>query len=312
MRCSSNATEVLLLHDAPPGVFHALIAVAATGVLAALGATFVLLRRARHVEDLPVSRIRSAAQGYVALEGHARMMPGPEIISPLSRSRCVWWHYAIHERGTSASGRTTEWIEIESGTSDDLFFIVDTTGNCIVDPEHADIKPGIARRWRGDFPRPQRIPPRTPWLNFGRYHYHERLVPVGEYLYASGWFRTLAAQYEFDEARDLTELLTEWKRDRRELLRRFDSNHDGTIDSGEWEQARRAALEEVRRQQLDHAVDPDLSVLSAPPDGRPYLLSAAAREYLASRYTLLAIGCLVLCAAAIALMAWLLRLRGSF
>jgi hypothetical protein len=297
------------LHELPPDSFRVLIGLIGAAALAASAAAFVFLRRARNIEDLQISRIRSAAQGYVAIEGHARMMPGPEIVSPLSGRRCVWWHYSIHERQTSE--RATEWVEIESGTSDDLFLIADPTGHCIVDPEHADILPSVARRWSGDFPRPATGPAALgliPWLNLGgRYRYHERLVQVGDYLYASGWFRTLSAQQEFDETRDLTELLAEWKRDRRELLRRFDSNHDGTIDAVEWEQVRRTALEDVRRQQLERALDPDLNVLSAPPDGRRYLLSSAARSALARRYRLFAAGCLVLCGAAAIFMAQLLR-----
>jgi hypothetical protein len=302
------------LHEVPPEFFRVLIGLICAAALAALAAALVFLRRARNIEDLQISRIRSAAQGYVAIEGHTLMMPGPEIVSPLSGRRCVWWHYSIHERQTS--GRETEWVEIEAGTSDDLFLIADPTGHCVVDPEHADILPSMARRWSGDFPRPAMGPAAlnlTPWLNLGaRYRYHERLVQVGDLLYASGWFRTLSAQQEFDEKRDLTELLAEWKRDRRELLRRFDANHDGTIDAEEWEQVRRAALEDVRRQQLERALDPDLSVLSAPPDGRRYLLSVVARPALARRYRLFAAGCLVLCGAAVIFTAQLLHRYGSF
>jgi hypothetical protein len=165
-----------------------------------------------------------------------------------------------------------------------MFLIADTTGECIVDPEHADVLPAVVRTWGGDFPRPQRIPARTEYLRFGRFRYHERLLRVGDHLYANGWFRTHNAGHEFDEGRDVAELLAEWKRDRRDLLRRFDTNRDGVIDMSEWEQARRAALEEVRRQHLEHSVRPDLNLLSAVPDGRRYLLSAVSRQQLARRY----------------------------
>jgi hypothetical protein len=293
------------------GTLWTLLALAATASLGGCAAAFVFLRRAREVEDAQLSRLRSAAQGYVCVEGHARMMPGPEILSPLTRTRCVWWQYSIHERTSSDSGRI-QWVELESGTSDDMFLIADPTGHCIVDPEHADIVPSVRRRWGGDFPRPTQIPQSSPWLNFGRYRYHERLVLVGDQLYACGWFRTQNAQYEFDESRDVSELLAEWKRDRRDLLRRFDTNRDGNIDMDEWERARQAALEEVRRLQLEHSAQPDLNVLSAPPDGRRYLLSSMAPQRLAQRYRRTAAVSFVLAAVAALALSLLLQRHAAF
>src|SRR3546814_12837293 len=60
-------------------------------------------------------------------EGFARLMPGPPIFSPLSRTRCAWWRYVIEHRERSGqSGRQrNEWRVIEKACSDDLFVLAD-------------------------------------------------------------------------------------------------------------------------------------------------------------------------------------------
>jgi hypothetical protein len=249
--------------------------------IAAFSAAFWLLQRARLIEDTPTSRLRSAAQGYVQVEGNARWMPGPDIISPLSRQRCVWWRYSIEERVTR--GNREEWMTIESGESSDLFLLIDPTGECIIDPEGAEVQPSIERSWRGFSTYPTDIPKRSPWFSMGQYRYREKLIVVGERLFATGWFRTQSAHTEFDDAQEVRELLAEWKRDRHELLRRFDTNKDGQIDVQEWEAARRAALEQVRAAQLERSTDPDLNVLSEPPTRLPFVLAAAPKHAVARR-----------------------------
>ncbi len=46
---------------------------------------FRFFHRYRMIADTPTSRIRSAHQGYVELEGEGRLMQGRPIISPLSK-----------------------------------------------------------------------------------------------------------------------------------------------------------------------------------------------------------------------------------
>lgn len=262
------------------------------------------LRRARELEDTPQSRIRSAAQGYVQLLGRARLMPGPPITSPLSGTPCVWWHFRV----VKTVDNETEVIA--DATSDDLFYLSDTTGDCIVDPVGADVQPNIVRRWRGHMRKPLHLP-RSRWdafFTFGPYRYSEQLVTDDALLTAKGWFRTQAAAQAADESRDLAALLGEWKRDRHELLRRFDTNRNGRIDPDEWEAARAAALEEIRTQRAEQLLIPDLNVLGRPPDRREFLLSAIPRQRLLERYRLR--GRLLLAAAAVAVLGLLPALHG--
>lgn len=252
----------------------------ATGFAALAGAGlflfgFVQLRRARLLEDTPTSRIRSAAQGYVEFHGHARLLPGPEIRSPLSAERCCWWEYKIEQRRTVLRGgkRHTEWVTIDARTSDELFLLEDTTGQCVIDPVGARVIPGFSRSWRGYHPRPENFPAKTSHFGIGDYRYTERLLRFGSWLYVIGLFHSQTAARFDDETREVSELLADWKRDQRALLQRFDANGDGTIDLDEWELARKAAIAEVRAQQVERSVQPDLHVLSKPKDRRPFIVS---------------------------------------
>ncbi|HKY93176.1 MAG TPA: EF-hand domain-containing protein [Nevskiaceae bacterium] len=87
-----------------------------------------------------------------------------------------------------------------------------------------------------------------------------------------------------DTSRDVSELLADWKRDQRELLRRFDANQDGKIDLEEWEAVRRAALEHVHAEQVERSVQPDLHVLARAGDRRPFILSTRAEAVLSRDY----------------------------
>jgi hypothetical protein len=272
---------------------------AGLAALVALWAGFSLLRRARRIEDLPVSWIRSAAQGLVELEGRVCVLPGPPIIAPLSGSACVWWRIEVRCRDDR-----DRWHTVERASSDDLFCLSDVSGDCIVDPVGAEVTPSLSRRWRGISPRPGKAPQPgiDTFLSFGQYYYHEQVLASGTPVYAQGWFRTQTADQDLDEPREIAAEMAEWKKNPAELLRRFDRNLDGRIDTAEWEAARIVAGEIVRARLAERAADPDLNVLCKPPQGGAYLISALPRRRLAWRYRLRGAGCLALAAVAAALL----------
>ncbi len=235
---------------------------------------------ARDLLDTPLSRLRSVAQGYVAIEGLAQLMPGPTILSPLTGTHCAWWSYSVEY------GRGKQRDIIAKATSDDLFYLVDDSGRCVVDPVGASIEPGVSRCWRGAGEQPGRIP-EPGWdalFTFGPYTYRERLVPLNASVFARGWYHTQRAVQDGGEQQDLRELLVQWKQDRRTLLQRFDADHNGEIDQQEWETARAAALEKIRAERFSEAAPPDCDVLGKPPDHRAYVLSARRRPVLVSRW----------------------------
>lgn len=272
-----------------------------------LSCGFALIYRARLMEDTPTSLIRSAAQGYVELSGHARLLPGPPIVSPLSDTPCAWWSYRVQER--ARNGKDNQWRTIEEETSGELFLLADTTGECIVDPDYASVTPSVSRSWGGPVQRPHRPPDSMSWLSFGNYRYSEKLILIGDPVYATGWFRTQSAILDLNESRDVGELLAEWKQDKNGLLKRFDANGDGQIDMQEWEAARRAALEQVRAEHVERSLDPDLHVLSKPPDRRPFVLSTLTQKSMTRRYRVWATLCFAVVAALFGLCVYAIRLR---
>lgn len=298
------------LAQLPAGGFWALVLLMLAGCGAGLIGAFTQLRHARRMEDLPTSRIRSAAQGYVELEGVVQLMPGPDIVSPLSGARCAWWQYRVEHLETDEDGRRPRWRTLESATSDSLFLLLDGSGACVIDPVGATVHPSLHRRWRGRSRRPGYFPRKTEWLPAGRYRYSEQLLRIGEPLYALGWFHTQGQAMQQSHAQAQRDLLREWKADPQELRRRFDANGDGQIDAQEWEQARSAAATQVHQEQLARALEPDLHLLRRPDDRRPYLLSVRPQSALIRRHRLLAAACLTLGLASGASASWALGLRG--
>lgn len=254
---------------------------------AAAGCFFLFLRwlhRARLMVDTPTAAIRSAAQGYVELEGIARMMDGEPVLSPLSGRPCVWYRYSVEHKGT----HDDDWRTVESGVSESIFHLDDGTGRCIVDPEGAAIIPSVRLCWRGQLQRPGAAPLETGFwdrfLHSGPYRYTEHRLLDGDPLYAAGQFVALGSADAVGPNEEIRDLLSRWKRDRRELLKRFDADGDGEISPNEWEAVRAQAEREVMASWHERAETSDLSVLRKPAYGRPFLLSSIPQTDLIARY----------------------------
>lgn len=276
------------IHAATPGSFWFWTLLVWAAAVAGLIAAFRCFARARLIEDTPQSLIRSAAQGYVELQGQAALMPGPPIVAPLTTTPCVWWSYKVEERRASEGGRSG-WSAVSSRTSDDLFFIQDTTGHCVVDPERAEVRPAIRQSWYGDTPEPLGGPPLGSFAIGSRYRYVEERIHSGDPLYALGYFHTQGPPSAGDINEEVRQLLVAWKKDQAELLRRFDTNHDGQIDQQEWDAARTEARREVLQNERETLARPPVNVLSRSPDGRPFILSTAPQKKLESRLRLWAV-----------------------
>ncbi|MGA9855113.1 MAG: GIDE domain-containing protein [Gammaproteobacteria bacterium] len=281
------------IRAAEPASFWFWTLVLCAAVIAALIAGFLFLLRAWTVEETPVSLIRSAAQGYVKLEGTADLMPGPPITSPLTSSRCVWWSYKIEER--VSSGRSSRWETVDHGTCDDLFLIRDSSGQCVVDPENAEVMPATETVWYGDEPHPLTGPTIGGFALASRYRYAEKLINPQEFIFALGLFHTQGGSTGNMAINDeVAQLLHAWKQNQAELLRRFDTNHDGQIDQQEWEAAREAAREQILLQEQQAAQRPPVDVLSQPRDGRRFIISTRQETRVVRHFQLWAAACLLL------------------
>jgi hypothetical protein len=271
---------------------------------------FRFLHRKRTFENVPTSRIRSAAQGYVELDGKGMLMEGPPIHAPLTGIRCTWYCYNIQEH--RGSGKNARWVTIEQGVSDELFLLIDETGKCVIDPEGASVIPAVTDKWYGSTARPQggsKI--RRGMFSGGKFRYTEMRMHPGDTLYATGLFKTVGgASTELNVNAELVQLLKEWKADSERLLRDHDHNRNGQIDMHEWEAVRNAALQEVLSQHQEIRTAPAVNLLGQTRDSaRPFILSAIPQHRLIRRYHHYSVALISLFFSAGILACWLLGLR---
>lgn len=296
------------VREADAGHFWLFAGLTWSACVAGFAGTWHFSRRLRLVEDTPESLIRSAAQGYVELQGHARLMPGDPIIAPLTRQSCAWWRYTIERY--SRSGRSSHWTTVERGTSDGLFLIDDGSGQCVVDPDGAVVYASSKDVWYGDTPMPEGGPGLGKFAIGSSYRYTEERMHDGDFLYALGQFHTQGPASGADIDEEVRRQLAAWKRDQAELLRRFDVNHDGQVDIQEWDAARAEARRIVLEQERQSLQRPPVNILGRDPDGRDFVLSTLPQNSLEWRLRLYAAGCLAAFLLAGAFGTWLLNARG--
>ena len=229
----------------------------------AVAAWVMSFRRWRAMGDTPTSRIASAAQGYVELVGQGRNIPEFPVLSHLTQLPCLWYRYVVDERTSN-----NKWKRVASGRSGESFVIDDGSGMCLVDPEHAEVIPLRKETWyKNDF------------------RYTEWLILPQETVYVLGEFVTIGgANVQLDAKRDVAELLVEWKRNRPQLLARFDLDRDGEINADEWILARSQARREVGKRHNEIRTQSGTHMIQKPRDGRLFLISNADPSKLARRY----------------------------
>ena len=266
---------------------------------------FKFMNSKRIIEDTPTSKIRSAAQGYLELIGHGYLMEGQPITSPLTGTSCTWYDFKVEEH--RQSGKNSKWVTIRKGTSDELFLIKDETGQCIIDPEGAQVTVVNKSVWYGSSSNPMAGPSSKRKsgffsLSFGnkRYRYTEKLLHPGESLYAIGLYKTVGgAGAKFDVNEDVRELVREWKADTETMMKRFDTNKDGEIDLNEWQRVREEAYKEVMKKHSEQKTLPPVHLMNKTNDRRrPFILSALAQDDLTRKlhiYSVLSISTFILC-----------------
>ncbi len=274
---------------------------------------FHYLHKKRTIEDIPTSRIRSAAQGYLELIGSSEVMEGQPIIAPLTGSHCSWYQFTVEEK--VKTNNRSDWKTIRKGTSDELFLIRDETGDCVVDPEGAHVVVVSKDTWYGNQVTPMRKPLTTgrQWLSVssGRYRYTEKRLGIGEHLFAIGLFKTTGGSgAKLNVNDDVRELIREWKQDSERLLKKFDGNGDGEISMEEWQQVRDAAYKEVQENHRQQKTLPPVHLMSRTRDKRrPFILSAVPEEELTSKFHWYSLFCFSAFVAAGSSSAWLIVLR---
>lgn len=110
-------------------------------------------QRKRLIAGIPTSPIRSLALGLVEISGEAE--PEVELLtSPFGGLPCVFYSYRVEEH--TGTDKNSRWKTIAAGTSEQPFFVRDTTGRVLVVPDGATLMlpdEHIARtNWHGELP----------------------------------------------------------------------------------------------------------------------------------------------------------------
>ena len=263
------------------GWLYCLAAIALISLYAWLSSLY----RLRTLRNTPTSKIASAAQGYVELMGSGQPFCDPPLLSNLRRRPCLWCRYKIEQRERNG------WRTIDSGETSDSFILRDDTGECVVDPESAEIITQDYDQWQVEGCR-----------------YTEWKLIKGDTLYVIGRFRTQGgSNQEFDTRAELSALLTEWKKNMSTLLTRFDLNKDGELSIEEWEFARQAAKREVEKMKMDVLAQPSTNIISRSPDGQLFLISNLSQDRLSRRYLLWTWGHLMIFFGSLGVLGWVLK-----
>lgn len=242
------------------------------------------LHRLRMIRDTPTSKVASAAQGYVELVGRGKPFGDTPLISKLRALPCLWYRYKVEHRTSK-----DKWETVDSGESVDSFVLRDDSGDCVVDPEHAEI---VTKH-------------RDHWTE-GDHRYTEWKLIHNDSIYAIGEFRTRSLGTEFDSRAELNALLADWKRDKPALHARFDLDQDGVLDEKEWMLARQAAKREVEKQKREAQAQPDIHLIGPPRDGKLFLISNLTPEKLSRRYLFWSWAHLIIFFAALGGISWML------
>jgi hypothetical protein len=254
-------------------------------LLSSIVAWLVNLKRFRIVDDTPTAKVISAPQGYVEFAGRGKQPPGDELTSFLTGLPCLWYRYKVERRSGD------KWVHDSSGESHDTFGLDDGSGLVLIDPDGAEILTSRKRVWIEDIYR------KTEWS-----------LIEGEKLYAVGEHATVGgAQSDFDTNNDISLLLSDWKKDKASLLKRFDRNHDGEIDLAEWELVREAAELEVEQEHQQIRLSDGVHVLRKPRDGRPYLIANKLPGELIRRYQIWSWTYLFVALASLGSLPWIAR-----
>ena len=122
----------------------------AAGILGGFGLfvyRWMVHQRKRLIESIPTSTIRSLALGLVEISGQAQPEEGL-LSTPFSGLPCVFYSYAVEEQ--VGSEKNARWKTIAKGTSEQPFFVHDTTGRVLVVPLGAELILPDERTYRND------------------------------------------------------------------------------------------------------------------------------------------------------------------
>jgi hypothetical protein len=194
------------IQDIPLTPFLVIVGVFA-GMTALLAFAAMHSRKiAAAIRATPTSNVNFATDGYVEFEGTAQPVDGAALTAPLTGAACLWYHAKIEEWRRKNTKSGDAWHTVRIRTSSEPFILRDSSGECVVFPEGADVMCTDRSVWFGPTPLPEdKNPPRkgpgeSPegtvkvyGMPGKKYRYTEERIYAGDPLYALGEFSAAAA-----------------------------------------------------------------------------------------------------------------------
>ena len=243
--------------------------------------TFRYFNLARHLQNIPRSKIRSAPQGYIEIIGKARLAVPIPFYVPELKHPCVWFECSYRQGHDDSS-------TVVFKRSASSFLVDDGTGVCRIDPHDMRIETRSEKTHQFN----------KIGLDAREGLISTRWIGVGDVVQAYGKFNTLSADWRQQKKDMIKQRLSALKKDAA-LMHRFDTDADGDVDLAEWERAREAVINDVEahfsEKQKELAGKDAIHVLRPPDDARmPYLVSNRDEIQIMGRYRLYALGWLIL------------------
>jgi hypothetical protein len=210
-------------------------------------------RRLRHIQDTPRSKVSSAAQGLVEMQGFA--WPQSTCAKTIDQKHAVYYEFILQvERKKSGKNKGSEWVTVFSKTHNPSFFLVDPTGIAIIHPAQAEIEMMSTgtRNWRSlsaeqkAFVNTEIVtdlvtgfPPNDFLFGvFGsNFRILEKSILRGSPLYASGDFRTRTQEAQPIQSKGLSRftdmIFNHEARSEKNVQSLLDKNKDGKVSHQE-------------------------------------------------------------------------------
>ncbi|MES2768758.1 MAG: hypothetical protein V4596_06390 [Bdellovibrionota bacterium] len=207
-------------------------------------------KRVRQIQDTPKSKIASAPQGLVEIQGFA--WPSEKGFVTPQGHELVYYHFSLEREESKGSGKHKKrvWVSVFSHTHAKPFYLIDPTGLAMVDASTSEmeIEARSARLWTSlksleqnhflETLIPTTIPNFPPKGRFyglfsQRYRVVEREIRAGCPIYVTGDFRTQNAEAKKIKAEGLTHFANRIidfnSRSFKNLKALLDKNGDGKI-----------------------------------------------------------------------------------
>jgi len=228
-------------------------------IYSAFNALLTYFKSIRRIEDIPRSKIASAAQGLVELHGKIKPFITYDLVTPISNEKCCWYQYEVFTTDKKRRKRIHT-----SGKSEPYVIISDETGDCLL--EMSEVNICIVKQKEFSILKsklPEKIKDQLSdklFLGFTPIvKVQESFLSINDNVIAMGRFYTNGViGKQMNLSKESREITRAWFVDRESLLEKWDSNKDGKLDSNELENISRqvwyAAVEKFSKNKDDYTI----------------------------------------------------------